>query len=126
MTKLGVAMKVEKWCDDITDDDIIMPYNEMMELVRAARVTEQPRRQRLHMTQIMTAFRQMTETEQDLENDRIRLLTDMSYAKSWQSPAWLMCACTLGDCQAAGALQYVARPGDVCTWCTTYALQNYM
>ena len=85
-----------------------------------------PTRQRLSKTDILAAFAAMGYTTEDLESDRIRLMTDMSFAKEWQHPSWMMYACRLSDCDVAGELQYVTRDGDICTWCSRYALQDYM
>ena len=89
--------------------------------------TPMPRRQRLSLTEVLSAFRGMGYVDKrELMLEKQRLMTDMSYAKDWMDPRWLMQECALGDCAVRGQIQYVARVSEVCAWCTKHALQDYM
>ena len=75
--------------------------------------------QRLQTWEVMHAFRGMGAGEDELREERVRLMTDASYLREWTSPSWMYFPCAWGECGESGALQYVGRRNTACDWCLT-------
>ena len=95
-------------------------------LTESRKTKENLKKQRLSTTDILHAFRGMGGTSAQMKRERVRLLCDASYLRSWSNPAWMYPPCALSDCRESGQQQYVAHEGDICDWCAQNALQDYM